>query len=652
MNRQTVDGQDACSEKRIQEKLTELLDQAERMHPFGKNNFVALQKLTFLWIIGDNKDSLDKLEEDIKYETREIVRDIRTVCIIPTLRSDLFEKTLYQSVSDYLDKVSGEGLELKNLFEVIICPVLLSEETDMCEDSQIISENCLCAQRELRKRSRSIEWHPFLVLRDKEVDYNRRQVKIFLSAMNDIIADARKSHQQNCFPCCLLSDINERGQGISMEQNAETLVMMMAFQNTVCEDEADMRTVLQPLGTGDEDYFFTARAISIGEPVQSILLNRMLAVHNRFRRGIVSQEGIFEDWGQGFFHSGEWREILEKIPHDDQNRIMTQSIYSNVPVANARDYENNLRNFCRRYYFDPVEKGLRRTSGLWWDYFWEEYFFRRRGAPDTLKELEEKRPLLTERVPQLMPAPHDMGMISGNDLRMACEQWLIKELAGKPRQMVEWQLSNESDRMQQIRVKRDKVSSQMDHLGEILNNRIMALGQSELLLNTGGGVSASALDEAARWLNEKLSDQEINDSYIRYQKMFYDYFRKNDPQAADVMEELLSLYSDIVLESVESRGEYMRSKLAVLAGTDLKQLVARLEENWKYPVHLSSGFGKDINQKLYLMGSRKNAIYQKLKTQTLYSIAFIENVLDERMEIVRVSDRFSENEIFAEGIST
>ena len=57
----------------------------------------------------------------------------------------------------------------------------------------------------------------------------------------------------------------------------------MIFQDTDCEDKEKTQGVLLPVRSNEKEYFFTARAISVCEPVKSLTLNRLLAVHEYYK---------------------------------------------------------------------------------------------------------------------------------------------------------------------------------------------------------------------------------------------------------------------------------------------------------------------------------------------------------------------------------
>lgn len=93
----------------------------------------------------------------------------------------------------------------------------------------------------------------------------------------------------------------------------------------------------------------------------------------------------------------------------------------------------------------------------------------------------------------------------------------------------------------------------------------------------------------------------------------------------------------------------MKTKLASLASADMEQVIRRLEESWLYPVRRIGAGDQGKAHRLYVMGNTDNYLCRKILEQTSYQVAFKECALDDRLEIVRVSDRFGKEELVLEG---
>ena len=63
---------------------------------------------------------------------------------------------------------------------------------------------------------------------------------------------------------------------------------------------------------------------------------------------------------------------------------------------------------------------------------------------------------------------------------------------------------------------------------------------------------------------------------------------------------------------------------------------------------LIGGFNSNSHHTLFVMGNRENLLCRCLREQTAYEISFKSCPQDDRMEIVRISDRFAENRIYDE----
>ncbi|MDO4649489.1 MAG: hypothetical protein Q4B26_12640, partial [Eubacteriales bacterium] len=267
----------------IRGKIRSTLNAAEESHPFNKKNFVSMRSLTFLWIVGDTESDLHDL---LRQEIRQIVNDVRSVRVIRSsvedFLSDSFDAALYQKLYEGIDSASRNYVNI-DLNHPMICPIF----TDGCfkneNTTQRIANACLSVQRALFKRHRYAEWSPFLLYEDENVDETIQQFSGVRYFMGQIMKDSRERHYECCHPCCTLSDVNQQGMAISLEQAAKTIVMMTVFRNSECKNSELMDSVIGKILVNEgDDWFFTARAVSICEPVQSIMLNRLLAVHQNF----------------------------------------------------------------------------------------------------------------------------------------------------------------------------------------------------------------------------------------------------------------------------------------------------------------------------------------------------------------------------------
>ena len=92
----------------------------------------------------------------------------------------------------------------------------------------------------------------------------------------------------------------------------------------------------------------------------------------------------------------------------------------------------------------------------------------------------------------------------------------------------------------------------------------------------------------------------------------------------------------------------MKTKLANLAGSDMEQIISRLGESWMYPVRLIGNVDQNKAQRLYMLGNPDNFLCSKILNQPDYQVAFKECALDDRLEIVRVSDRLTIQQIFSQ----
>lgn len=632
-------------QREMSRKLDAILESAEAQHPFSKNNFISMKRLVFLWIIGDREKQMKQL---LQREIRQIVEDEKMICMIESEAGAVDGNEIYNAFYEGVRIASHNYLSI-DMDNPIICPIFLPGCFGSEADAECFANAGLVLQREFGKRQRYPEWRPFMLLKDENVSMTRTQVRA-VTGFIETVAEYGRTEQQRecCSPCCVITDLNEWGQEISLEQRAKTIVMLTVFRNTDCQNSENVSTLLLPAQKGNREYFFTARAVSICEPVKSLTLNRLLAVHEKFLEKKSSSERMFEDWNHGFFESGTWREQLDKVAHDEKYAVLTAPIYSNIPVPDAREYEKLLRKFCDTYYFTPLSEGEDRILEKWWRDFWEQ-FFNRWGSLENLEELEKNSYKILEKVPPMRVARETP--FCEPDMRAGCERWLAEELQKKQSELVGKALNPDGVYMKKIREKKELLKESMRDVENLISNRIRRLRQTELLLNTGGGHIADSRDEARYWMQDYINSasRKVTENLERYQKLLCSLFQEDTEAAEGAGCRLLDIYYKTVSGTIESREEYMKNKLAGLAGSDMGQLIARLGENWLYPMRrVYSSPDNGGEQRLYVMGDKSNFFCRKLLVQDGYRVAFKESSLDDRLEIIRVSDRFTGQQICSE----
>ncbi len=633
----------------VRRKLFSTLNAAEEQHPFNKKNFVSMNSITFLWIIGEMNNDLEEL---LKQELRQIVNDVRSVRVIHSQMEE-FEslsagENLYQKFYDGIERASRNYLNI-DLNHPVICPIFMSGCFQKENSSQAFTEVCLTVQRALLKRHRYAEWSPFLLYEDENVDETACQFHGVQYFMNLIMKDSRDRHYECCHPCCVISDVNQQGMAISAVQAAKTIVMLSVFRNSSCQNEELMESVIGKILEGEKgNWFFTARAVSICEPVQSIMLNRLLAVHRIFMDGITPQTKLFENWTHKFYKDPFWKKRLENIPHDENYNILTAPIYSTIPIPDSRMYTEYLMEFCRTYYLNPLYANPQKVEEEWWLSFYEEYFLLKAGSVESLDVLEEHLDKILEKVPALTVQSMN-GFLQG-DLRSQCEGWLVQRLRSVHSEIAENATQAENPYMSSFRQKKQLLNRRMEEMENEIRNQIKRLKQSELLLTTGGVHISDPEEDAHMWMKEysQSDGRKISDAYFAFQKMICEYFQNKQNLSDELYERVLDLYGRIVSGSIESREKYMATKLNNLAVADMGQLIQKLGESWLYPIRLLEGTDQGAAQKLYIMGNEKNYLYRKILDQKSYMIASKVGELDDRLEIVRVSDRMTPKQIIGE----
>ena len=116
------------------------------------------------------------------------------------------------------------------------------------------------------------------------------------------------------------------------------------------------------------------------------------------------------------------------------------------------------------------------------------------------------------------------------DLRQSCEEWLVREIRQAPGRIIEEGLAPEKENMKRFRQKKKKLDDIFHSMEQAIQNQEKRMGQTELLLNTGGGFVADAQEEAWRWIEEYNNNNPrvVIEIFHKYQKIIAAFFKKDE----------------------------------------------------------------------------------------------------------------------------
>lgn len=118
----------------------------------------------------------------------------------------------------------------------MICPVLLPGCFEQEGSEKNFIQAALYVESELEGHRRHPQWSHFILTSDENIELTGKQLRVAASFMDEIMQEGRKYNQDCCCPGCIISDVNEVGQAISLEQKAKIIVLLTVFRNTECEN--------------------------------------------------------------------------------------------------------------------------------------------------------------------------------------------------------------------------------------------------------------------------------------------------------------------------------------------------------------------------------------------------------------------------------
>ena len=121
--------------KVIEKKLESILNDAEEQRGFNSQNFLSLETMIFIWIIGSETSSKNA-ELLFKKEIKKIVSDTRTVQVISDWEKTTGEE-VYSAFSKRINQASQDYLDVR-FDRILICPIFLTD--------------CLCGEEDERRK--------------------------------------------------------------------------------------------------------------------------------------------------------------------------------------------------------------------------------------------------------------------------------------------------------------------------------------------------------------------------------------------------------------------------------------------------------------------------------------------------------------------
>lgn len=613
----------------------------EKMRPFNNSNFINLGHLTFLWVLGDQEAI--PLCEKMQTEINNIVSNKQVVQIFHSKFPISFEEImeLFQKRIRYIQSQWAVPVQ-----KIKICPIILPDFYNNEQEANAFLQSICDLKRWTSDQHIDVDWHPYLFILNEYASASKRNIRLTKQWMSGL--HKATDSVNNCLPCCLLLNVDERGRYIRLDQRGKIIVMLALFQDARCTENTEtIKTILKPITDLDDPFFFTARAVSICEPVKSLNLKRMLVVFDSFMNGtLIDSNQILERFPLTFFSSNYWVSHIKEIPHDEAGMILIDPVFGVMPSADQNHFKKNLDAFCDKYYLRHFPIDDPEADQNWWNDFWEKYFVQKLGSVKYLDQISSIGEKLYE---QCLPVPCKMTIDPPvSDFRRQQAYDLKATIQGKNAEFISKVFSPTGIGLQRIQDKKNQVNHMITIVRDAVQASITSLNQTELLVNTGGVSVNNPYREAQQWFYSFVSSnkQTVYQSLLAFQRVLCRVFQ--NPKAFHteaVAIELLDICNQLVSGSIKSKEQYMKQELNSLAADNLNELLKELKNSWLFPIRMY-GARSDQKHTLYVLGNSQNMVTRRLLEHDEFAIGYRESTMDDRVEIVRISSRFHETQIY------
>ena len=646
----------------IQNSIGEIVRKAAELRPYEHSKLLALDSLVVFLLVGADAAKA----QWIKARIGCLLKNPRACVVISAEPCDQntdwgkYGYALHHQLEKKINDLSSAPGEIKTLTALTICPVVFGNEPQG-EWLVNIVENVL---EYVKSKQLYQTWQPFLLLRLEETKYYQNCYASLLS-VNKILDTVLSP--EICCRCCLLCNQDSNNIMVRDELLLDTVILMVLLKNCSGAGDAIKQIIGSRAGRASgEDQYYTARAVSLENPVLPIVLERMRTILRALRDGNLlfdryeadRDENILKRMNFGFLDRS-LRPRFEKLPCD-QNGITLFPLYAVMPGVS---FEKRLEQFCVRYYVDPITTAQKAQQAELRMHFLLEYIWAGGSLNDLRNLIQEQKlqHMLDEIVSNARVEYIVSSQLNGNSLvkdpnlrqkYLDFERKLQQLIGGSKRKLL---LSlMESEAYQEFSEEVSKGRQLLMEFDEQLKDHSQSLQQLQVTLNPGfTSVEEEGLTgEQWKWLRKLISSAAVDTEFAKKWRELCILFLKTVRSVADEasaeytknINDFIVCCFTIAARGIESNANYMwRLSDNCRQNADIGRNYAHAISNvWRFPVRLKL---RNIEQEddVGIIGSDENELYNKLVEQKGNAAIHIES--DERIDILRLSGAFNNEEL-------
>jgi len=602
-------------------KLTSILKDIEDVRTFTDESYLCTSYFVIFLLFGCKEEQRGLLTT----KANMLIAD-RQAFVMIDIDDNADAADVISMIEESIERVSDEHIEVDDLNELHLCPVIISENADSSVYIEIVEAiNSYIKQREIHPM-----WKSFLIL-----DTLSSNAAKWLDTITRSIRSLGDMHSCRC---CVMTRKDEKGFGVA-EERLLTTVLFVAFLHVVKKTHEEIGRYIGFQLNNPDELFYTAQTVFVENPVITRIFNRMSGLLERLSKHKAETQNIDMGFVQDILKSA-----YEKMPQG-WDYVSLLPIYSVMPSEDLGDFRRRLKNFAVKHYlsfaqddkekkatFEQIAKGFLSScvrAGLGIDDLVSLV-----GNTVEINRLSSV-PIQGISIDQLPPYPG-----SGKHSRVISEIfgtfeiWLKRQIFSISEQLLMHYFKSDEfaalpKRYRHVRDKLEEIIADM----KSIKNKRKQLETSLRLLN----------DPDERWLDE---------AYMETTREFIQHFAymaiAKDEKTFEI--ELSTLLEKLYQASKGlSGGIGARSYMKLISDTcsdvnsDIaKSCVTAIGEALTFPIRVSGNFGREVSC-TYVWGSDDNKLYnvwEKFHTIIDTNSVCLPIKSNERFAFLRVSTSF------------
>jgi len=245
----------------MKEKVSDIVNKILEIRAFNSDSYLKTTHFTAFLLFGCSEEMRSSLER----RAWEIIVDRRGVAFL--MVDDV--GNIVTQMRELVDQASKSGVDLADLYELHLCPVIISDKAVPADYSQVVD----ALEEYKRLNDYVIFWKPFIILNTEEASADEWLIAIATKTKS--LSEAGSS--DGC-RCCIMTRRDEKNFAVADERLFDTILFTALLHANKHTRSNIGRRIAYHKGDAPEDLFYTAQSVFISNPVIMRTFARLLEV--------------------------------------------------------------------------------------------------------------------------------------------------------------------------------------------------------------------------------------------------------------------------------------------------------------------------------------------------------------------------------------